>query len=88
LSLHFAPLSVDDDLAEAATIYAYGNEVRVTLTSTVNAESITVYDMMGKEVTTVAANAGLNVITMDTPGNYVIKVVSDNNVITEKVFVK
>lgn len=86
--LHFAPLSTPEELIEVAQIYSYLNEVRVAVSSTANAEYISVYNMAGQLINTVSAKAGLNIIPMDTPGNYLVKVVGQTGVMTEKVFIK
>ena len=44
--------------------------------------------MMGEEVATSAINGTFNTITLEKSAYYVVKVVSNENMITEKVFIK
>lgn len=77
----------DDPAAEVSNIYAVNRQVYVNFTATKG--EISVYNILGQEISRTIAFNGLN--TVDVPqGNavYIVKVVSDNSTVTKKVFVK
>ena len=85
--IHFTPLAVGDNLAEASNIYSYHKNIYVTVPENTKGY-ITVYDMMGKEVANAAINSTLNTITLEKSAYYVVKVLSNESIVTEKVFIK
>lgn len=68
-------------------IYAFNRDVYVNFSG--NRGEIFVYNVLGQVVTAVTAENGLNKITIP-QGNaaYIVKVVSDLSVVSEKVFIK
>lgn len=85
--LHFAPLSVGDNLERNSTIWSYGNEVIVMVPDLTNGH-VKVYNMMGQEVVSSGVTSGRNVITVPQPGNYVVTLISNEVVRAEKVVIK
>lgn len=87
--VHFAdPLSIEDPAnAEVYGIYSYNRDVYVNFTG--DRGEIVIYNIMGQEVYRSVAAKGLNKITLTT-GNaaYIVKVVSDNSIASEKVFIR
>jgi hypothetical protein len=85
--IHFAPLSVGDNAARNVNIWSYGNEVIVMVPELTNGQ-VKVYNMMGQEVVSSSVTSGRNVITVPQPGNYVVTLISNEVVRTEKVVIK
>ncbi len=85
--IHFTPLAVGDNMEDASSIYSYHKNIYVTVPENTKGY-VTVYDMMGKEVASAAINSTLNTITLEKSAYYVVKVLSNENMITEKVFIK
>ena len=87
--VHFSNTQGVDDPANAqiSNIYSYDREVYVNFTGTTG--EISIYNILGQEVSTTAASNGLNILSVP-QGNsvYIVKVVSDNVNVTKKVFVK
>jgi hypothetical protein len=85
--VHFSPLGVGDNMNEATNIYSHNKTIYINLPEDTDGYAV-VYDMMGKEVATTAINGTFNTITLDKSAYYVVKVLSNDNMITEKVFIK
>jgi len=86
--LHFGPLGVDNNTESVYNIYSFNKEVYVAVPLNTTG-TITAYDMMGQEVVANKVIPGMNVIPVnDVNTYYVVKVMSNNNVVTEKVFIK
>ncbi len=85
--IHFTPLAVGDNLEDASNIYSYHKSIYVIVPENTKGY-ITVYDMMGKEIANSAINGTFNTITLGKSAYYVVKVLSNENVVTEKVFIK
>lgn len=87
--VHFAdPLGIDDPAnTDVYSIYAYNKDVYVNFNG--DRGEIVIYNVMGQEVYRSVAAKGLNKITL-VNGNaaYIVKVVSDNSVTSEKVFIR
>ena len=87
--VHFTNvLSIDDPSNVGVNgIYAFNRDVYVNFSG--NRGEIFVYNVLGQVVTAVTAEKGLNKITIP-QGNaaYIVKVVSDLSVVSEKVFIK
>ncbi len=88
-SLHFSPLGVIDNplSGDAVKIFAYDNNIQVVLDGTDHA-NISVYNLLGQEVTTRSANTSITSIPMNKPGYYLVKVSDGKNYSTQKVFIK
>jgi hypothetical protein len=85
--LHFGALGVDDVAGDLFNIYSFNKDVYVAVPAHTSG-TITVYDMMGQEVTSTSINNTVNVITLDKSAYYIIKVLSNENMETKKVFIK
>ena len=87
LFLHFAPMSVEDNLVNGANIYSYNKDVYVSASQNTKG-TIAVYDMMGREIASESISGSTNVISIEKSGHYVVKVLSDEGIATKKVFIK
>jgi hypothetical protein len=86
--LHFNTLGTIDQLAEIANIYSKDQNIIVNLPKTYNGEII-VFNMMGQEVTRQGIVQGLNSIPVrENNSYYVVQVVTSQETISSKVFVK
>jgi hypothetical protein len=85
--LHFGALGVDDVAGDLFNIYSFNKDVYVAVPAHTSG-TITVYDMMGQEVTSTSINNTVNVITLDKSAYYIVKVLSNENMETKKVFIK
>jgi len=86
--LHFVPMSVEDDLVTSIyNIYSYDKDVYVSVPQN-SKGTIQVYDMMGREIAQASISGSTNVITLSKSGYYVVKVLSDEGIATQKVFIK
>ncbi|MCD4736947.1 MAG: T9SS type A sorting domain-containing protein, partial [Bacteroidales bacterium] len=85
--LHFGPLAILEMDANAINIYSYGTDVYIYAPENTKGH-ITVFDMLGQEVTSEAVNTTLNKITLEKSAYYIVKVLSDNEVVTKKVFIE
>ncbi len=90
--LHFATVVGIDDQVQNSDVYIYSNanSVFVRNSSITNNGTITVYDITGTEVlTTQLENIPLNEIGLSVKsGYYVVKVTTNNEVYSQKVFIK
>ena len=85
--LHFTPLAVGENPEDLINIYSNQKDVYVSVPANTKGD-IVVYNLMGQEVARTIISGVSNKITLDKSAYYVIKVVSDVSVVTEKVFVK
>ena len=88
-AVHFAEFAGigDDPATRVNSIYAANKMIYVDFTGT--SGQIILYNILGQEVGRVSASKGTNEIDV-AEGNavYIVKVISDNNTVTKKVFVK
>lgn len=85
--LHFAPLSVSSSIEKNVNIWSYGNKV-VVMVPELTSGIIRIYNMMGQEVVTTSVTSSKNTITVPQTGYYIVTVVSDQSVVTEKVIIR
>ncbi|MCD4745874.1 MAG: fibronectin type III domain-containing protein, partial [Bacteroidales bacterium] len=85
--VHFTPLAVDENAEDIFVIYSYNKDVYVFVPENTKG-NIVVYSMMGQEVASAPTNNALNKITLEKSAYYVVKVLSDKNVVTKKIFIK
>ncbi len=88
--LHFSnPLGVDEMSGENISIHSYGNVVYVNRPVEFKG-TVSILDMLGQEIIMQKANGeGLMTIPVTNgTGYYVVKVQSDNNLTTRKVFIR
>jgi hypothetical protein len=85
--MHFTPLAIPENAENVSSIYSQGKDVYVVVNANTEG-SIVIYNVMGQEVTSSAIYGTINKLTLDNSAYYVVKVMSNENVVTEKVFVK
>jgi len=86
--LHFAALSVDDNPAASSyNIWACNGKIFIDSEEQSNSEMF-LYDLTGRLVKTSELNGGVNMITVDQTGNYIVKVAGEKGVVANKVFIK
>lgn len=85
--LHFNTLGIEHSSGELYNIYSFNKAVYVAVPINTNG-TITVYDMMGQEVTKAPINSTVNTITLERSAYYVVKVLGNENIVTKKVFIK
>lgn len=87
--VHFAEYQGigDSQGSDLHNIYAGNRSINVDFNELKG--EIVIYDILGQEISRTSASNGLNIISVPN-GNavYVVKVISDNNAVTKKVFVK
>ncbi len=87
--VYFAdPLGIDDPSnGDVYNIYAYDNDVYVNFTG--DRGEIAVYNTIGQEVYRTAAENGLNTITLENGNSvYIVKVITEKSITSEKVFIR
>lgn len=85
--VHFTPLAIGDNIEVASNIYSYQKNIYINVDENTTG-SITVYDVMGREVANTSIDGTLNVITLEKSGYYIVKVLGNTNSSSEKVFIK
>ncbi len=86
--VHFTPLGTPELEANSIRIWSSERNIYVSVPQTVTGD-VAVYNMMGQEVVSNKVIPGMNVIPVnDANTYYVVKVMSGNNVKTEKVFIR
>jgi len=86
--IHFAPVGINDINASTVNIWAVDNTIMVNVPADVTGE-IAVYNMMGQEVARTDIEAFETQIKVsDVNTNYIVKVISNSNTVTGKVYVK
>jgi hypothetical protein len=85
--IHFGQVSLDN-AQNGIVVYSYNNNVYVYNANNLQGE-ISIYGVMGQEVTGTKLESGLNVITLnDVNTYYVVKVLTDETAVSEKVYIK
>lgn len=84
--VHFSPLGVDEN-ESMFDIYSHGKNAYIVVPANTKG-NIVVYNMMGQAVASSDITTTRNVIHIENSGNYIVKVMSDNSVVTKKVFIK
>jgi hypothetical protein len=85
--LHFTPMGVEDGIADRMNIYSTHNDVFVNVPANTSGEII-IYNVMGQEITRAKINSTINKVTLIESAYYIVKVMSNESVVTKKVFVK
>ncbi|MEN8251579.1 MAG: cohesin domain-containing protein [Bacteroidota bacterium] len=86
--VHFTPLGTIENNANNITIYSNENNIYVNVPEQITGD-IVVVNMMGQEIVRTDVAQGLNVLPMnDANTYYVVKVVSNDEVITGKVYIQ
>jgi hypothetical protein len=84
--LHFSALSVDDEKEQQASIYSYRKTAYINL-NTLKQADIYIYNAAGQLIYTRESANGLLSINMETGGVYIVKVISNNDIQTKKIFI-
>ncbi len=87
--LHFNGMTdVEETALEGVQVYAANNAIYVNYNAPASAE-ISVYTVAGQKVMTATAAQGLNSLKVNNAtGNYLVRIISAQGTMTEKVFVK
>ena len=85
--LHFTPMGVGEDIADQINIYSTQKDVFVNVPANTSGE-IVIYNVMGQEITRAGINSTVNKVTLNESAYYIVKVMSNDSVVTKKVFVK
>jgi hypothetical protein len=85
--VHFVPLAVGENPDDLINIYSNQKDVYVSVPANTKGD-IVVYNLMGQEVARTLITDVLNKITLEKSAYYVVKVMSNESVVTKKVFVK
>ncbi len=87
--LHFNGMTdVEETALEGVQVYAANNAIYVNYNAAASAE-ISVYTVAGQKVMTATATQGLNSLKVNNAtGNYLVRIISAQGTMTEKVFVK
>ena len=85
--LHFSPLSVSENESTVASIYSVDKTVFIDLTNQAGSE-VFIYTIAGQLVKTMQLTKGLNRISVETMGNYLVKVITKESTFVKKVFIK
>jgi len=86
--LHFGdPNGIDESGQQNVRIYSNENVVYIIVPENTKG-NIVIYNMMGQEVTSATVNNVLNKITLEKSAYYVVKVISNESMVTKKVFIK
>lgn len=83
-------VGVEDNALADLTVYSYNNQINVLNNGNTLVKEVVIYDMLGQQVGSYAINSNENILinTNLTVGNYLIKVVTEKQVITKKLLVK
>lgn len=85
--LHFSPLAISENISDLFNIYAANDEIVISSTSGLSAQ-VFVYNIMGQEIATAQINGKINKLKMNNSSVYVVKVVSEQGVVSKKVYIK
>ncbi|MCD4790657.1 MAG: T9SS type A sorting domain-containing protein [Bacteroidales bacterium] len=86
--VHFVPLGIGELEANRINIWSSDNNIYVNIPETANGDII-VFNMMGQEMLRTDIAPGLNVIPMENVNTYyVVKVLTSDNAVTGKVYIK
>jgi hypothetical protein len=85
--LSFAPLSVDEMENGKFDVYSYRNEIMVSAADDVEGD-IQVFNMTGQLIESSRIAGSLTTIVLNDNGNYIVRVMSDQEVSVKKVTIK
>jgi len=83
-------VGVEDNALANLSVYSHNNQINVLNNGNTLVKEVVIYDVLGQQVGVYAINSNENILinTNLTVGNYVIKVVTEKQVITKKLLVK
>jgi hypothetical protein len=85
--LHFSTLSVEESKKVSAIVYSHQQTVHINMVGQEKGD-ILIYNISGQQVATKLAAQGTNEIKLPNAGNYIVKVVTKNNIVVRKVFIQ
>lgn len=85
--LFFTTVGNNEELNDLVNIYSYNKNIRVVIPEIPNTE-ISVYSVVGQLIAVAKANERTTEIPILNSGYYIVKVITNCNIITAKVFVK
>ncbi len=85
--LHFSPLAIGDLEVSDINIFSFDKEVYVTVPEFTTGD-IKIYNTIGQEVASTSIVDVTTTITLEESAYYVVVVISDETVATDKVFIK
>jgi hypothetical protein len=85
--LHFSALSVNEDEASGISIYSYHKTAYINLKNQLKGD-IYICNMAGQLITSRQTATGLVSLGINAPGIYIVKVVSDKETTTAKIFIQ
>lgn len=85
--LHFGPLAVPELANVGYNIFSSGKDVYVYVPENTKGD-IVIYNALGQVVKTAAINSPVNTIRLENTSAYIVRVLSDDNVVTKKVFIE
>jgi hypothetical protein len=82
-------VGIENNAPSSLSVYSYRNQVNVTNNGNLLVKEVVIYDVVGQQVCAFAINSNENILinTNLTFGNYVIKIVTENQVITKKLLI-
>jgi hypothetical protein len=84
--LHFSALSVDDEKEQQASIYSYRKIAYINL-NPLNQADIYIYNAAGQLIYSRESASGLISLNMEAGGVYIVKVISNSDIQTKKIFI-
>lgn len=85
-NLVFGPLGLGDEFVENVNIYSNNSSVYVNVPEVDG--SIYIYNLLGQDVASETITDNTTVISLNQTGYYIVKVLSNEGVVTKKVFVE
>jgi len=85
--LHFGPLEVNEAENQLAAIYSDHRAVYIEMKDNVKGD-VYIYSIAGQLVASAPLSQGLNKLNLSNTGNYIVKVVTNQNAIVKKVWIQ
>lgn len=85
--VHFKPLGISDNLATFVNVYSENRDVVITVPMNTEGQ-VFIYNMMGQQVANSTIDDVQTRIRLEQSANYLVEVISGDNAVTKKVFVK
>lgn len=85
--LHFGTTGVIDNKATIVNIYSYQNTAYINMMNNVKGD-IFIYNVTGQLVATRTAAQGSNEIKLSNTGNYIVRVITNDRTVVQKIFIQ
>jgi hypothetical protein len=85
--LHFGPLALPELIHADLNIFSSGKDVYVYVPENTKGD-IVIYNALGQIVKTAAINSPVNTIRLENTATYIVRVLSDEMVVTKKVYIE